>query len=464
MKTDAGISEGKRVGTPHACRQTRRRMLEIGSSSVLGLTLPQFLSASETGTSVGTSALFGRAKSCVVVFLWGGPGQQDLWDPKPDAPSVLRSEFAPISTSVSGIQFTEQLPRLAEQAGRFTVVRSVTHKDFEHGSAAYTALTGHPHPLPGTNTTARPDDFPTYGSVVTKLSPTDRPVPDFVVLGPVMHQGARPPLAGQNAGFLGSGYDAFRIPADPNLDTFQVDGISLPDGVVSERFASRRQLLDSIDHTARDSSVRHVQGLNGLYDRAFGLLGSAKTQAAFQLKSEPATLRDAYGRTPFGQRLLLARRLVEADVPLITLNWSKLNADQWDTHANNYPRLRKMLPPFDQSFAAFLQDMDDRGLLDTTLVVCLGEFGRTPIINEKAGRDHWPDCYSVVLAGAGIPGGRVFGASNRTAAYPVEDDVAPWDISATMFHLLGIDPMTHILNRQGQPIPLARGRVVSRLF
>lgn len=464
MKTATIRNRGNVIDAPPPRRHSRRRALEVGASSALGLTLPQFLAASENGSSAGTSALFGRAKSCVVVFLWGGPGQQDLWDPKPDAPSVLRSEFAPISTRVSGIQVTEQLPRLAEQAGRFTVVRSVTHKDFEHGSAAYTALTGHPHPLPGTNTTARPDDFPTYGSVVTKLSPTANPVPDFVVLGPVMHQGARPPLAGQNAGFLGSGYDAFRIPADPNLDAFQVDGISLPDGVVSERFASRRRLLDSIDLTARDTSVRHVQGLNGLYDRAFGLLGSAKTQAAFQLESESAALREAYGRTPFGQRLLLARRLVEADVPLITLNWSKLNADQWDTHANNYPRLKKMLPPFDQSFAAFLEDMDDRGLLDSTLVVCLGEFGRTPVINEKAGRDHWPDCYSVVLAGAGIPGGQVFGASNRTAAYPVADDVAPWDISATMFHLLGIDPATHIQNRQGQPIPLARGQVISRLF
>lgn len=445
-------------------QQSRRRMLEVGSSAVLGLSLPQFLAASEQSSSTPDSALFGRAKSCVVVFLWGGPGQQDLWDPKPEAPSVLRSEFAPISTSVSGVHVTEQLPRLAQQLERFTIVRSVAHKDFEHGSAAYTALTGHPHPLPGTNTTAQSDDFPTYGSVVTKLTPTKQAVPDFVVLGPVMHQGSRPPLAGQNAGFLGPGYDAFRIPADPASDAFQVDGISMLEGVAGDRFASRRKLLDAIDNTVRHADERQVQGLAGLYERAFGLLGSAKTQAAFNLKSESPALREAYGRTPFGQRLLLARRLVEADVPLITLNWSKLNAQEWDTHAKNYPRLRKMLPPFDQSFAMFLQDLDERGLLDETLVVCLGEFGRTPVINKNAGRDHWPDCYSIVLAGAGIPGGRVFGASNRTAAYPIEDDVAPWDISATMFHLLGLNPATHILNRQGQPIPLARGQVVSRLF
>ena len=445
-------------------RLSRRRLLEVGSSSAFGLTLADVLAASNRPETAGADGLFGRARSCVVIFLWGGPGQQDLWDPKPDAPSVLRGEFAPISTSVPGTYVTEQLPQLAQQASRYTIVRSVTHRDFEHGSAAYSALTGHPHPLPGTNTTAQPDDFPTYGSVVTKLASTSRPVPDFVVLGPVMHQGARPPLAGQNAGFLGSGYDAFRIPDDPGPESFHVDGISLSDGVGPDRFAARRRLLGAIDRTARRTDERQVQGVNGLYDRAFGLLGSAQAQAAFNLTSESASLRDGYGRTRFGQSLLLARRLVEAEVPLITVNWSKLNADEWDTHKQNYPRLRKMLPPFDLSLAAFLEDLDGRGLLDSTLVVCLGEFGRTPKINEAAGRDHWPDCYSLLLAGGGIPGGRVFGASNRSAAYPVRDDVAPWDIAATMYHLMGIDPERHILNRQGQPLPVARGQVISRLF
>ncbi len=197
----------------HRC--TRRRFLEVGSSAAFGLTLPQLLAAAGTRSAGSGDRTFGSARSCVVIFLWGGPGQQDLWDPKPQAPSALRSEFSPIASRVPGIQITDQLPNLARQTERFTIVRSVTHRDFEHGTAAYTALTGHPHPLPGTNTTARPDDFPTYGSVVTKLAPTRNPVPDFVVLGPVMHQGARPPLAGQNAGFLGPGFDAFRIPDDP---------------------------------------------------------------------------------------------------------------------------------------------------------------------------------------------------------------------------------------------------------
>ena len=400
----------------------------------------------------------------MIIFLWGGPGQQDLWDPKPEAPAALRSEFSPISTRVPGIQITDQLPNLAKQTDRFTIVRSVTHRDFEHGTAAYTALTGHPHPLPGTNTTARPDDFPTYGSVVTKLAPTSDPIPEFVVLGPVMHQGARPPLAGQNGGFLGPGFDAFRIPDNPASDSFGVEGITLQDGLSDRRFADRRRLLASIDWKEQTSDNPQVKGMSELYRRAFGLLGSEKVRRAFNLTGESEKLRDDYGRSRFGQTLLLARRLVQARVPLITINWSKLNADQWDTHQNNYPRLRKLLPPFDHGLAAFLQDLEDRRLLDSTLVVCLGEFGRTPKINENGGRDHWPDCYSLLLAGGGIPGGRIYGASNRTASYPVRDAVAPWDIAATIYHLIGIDPSVHIINPEGQPRPVARGQVISGLF
>lgn len=441
-------------------RLCRRKVLEIGALSPFGLSLPQLLASESSQSSIPH---FGRAKSCVVIFLWGGPGQQDLWDPKPEAPSVVRSEFAPISTNVPGVQITEQLPHLAQVADRFTIVRSVTHRDFEHGSAAYTALTGYPHPLPGTNTVARPDDFPTYGSVLTKVAPTREPVPDFVVLGPVMHQGARPPLAGQNAGFLGSGYDAFRIAGDPSSDSFSVSGVELQEQLTGSRFLGRNELLRSIDEH-QPSKGRHAEGLTELYRRAVGLLGSEQTRKAFQVDGESAAVRDAYGRSRFGQSLLLARRLVEARVPLITLNWSKLNADQWDTHKNNYGKLREMLPPFDRSLGAFISDLDERGLLDETLVVCLGEFGRTAKINENAGRDHWPDCYSIVLAGGGIRRGHVHGASNRTATYPVDGDVAPWDIAATMYHLLGVPPTTHLVNRQGQPLPISKGKVIDGLL
>jgi hypothetical protein len=445
-------------------RVTRRRLLEVGSSAAFGVTLPDLLAATEKQMATSGGAGFGQAKSVVVIFLWGGPGQQDLWDPKPEAPSVLRGEFEPISTSVSGTQISEQLPKLAQQAHRYSIVRSVTHRDFEHGSAAYTALTGYPHPLPGTNTTAKPDDFPTYGSIVSRLTPTARPVPDFVVLGPVMHQGSRPPLAGQNAGFLGPGFDALRVPDDPGEKSFRVDGVTLPEGVEQSRLTGRRHLLSAIDSAERAAKHRQLSGFSDLYERAFGLLGSSETRRAFDLADEPQRLRDSYTRTRFGQTLLMARRLVEAHIPLITVNWSKLNADQWDTHSKNYPRLRTMLPPFDQALATFLEDLDTRGLLDSTLVLCLGEFGRTPKINKDAGRDHWPDCYSMLLAGGGVARGQTFGASNRSAAYPIANDVAPWDIAATMFHLKGIDPHTHINNRQGQPLPISRGEVVSGLL
>lgn len=430
----------------------------------LGLCWADLLAAKESSPAAAANpGSFGRAKSCVLIFLWGGPGQQDLWDLKPDAPSTMRSPFAPIATRVPGIQISEQLPHLAQVADRYTIIRSMSHRDFEHGTAAYTALTGHPHPNPGTNTPARPDDFPTYGAVVSRLKPTKRAVPDAVVLGPVMHQGNRPPVAGQNAGFLGPAYEPFRIADDPSAAGFRVEGFSLQDDVSAARFASRRALLGGLESQHRSLGPA-AQGMNDLYQRAFGLLGSASTRQAFELDQESPALRKRYGQDRFGQTMLLARRLVEAGVPMITINWSKQNADQWDTHKNNYPALRKLLPPLDRGLAAFLADLDDRGLLDTTLVVCLGEFGRTPRINKDGGRDHWPDCYSLLVAGAGVARGSVYGASNRLAAYPASDPVAPWDLAATMYHLLGIDPAAHVHDVQGRPFPVAPGRVITGIL
>jgi len=286
-------------------------------------------------------------------------------------------------------------------------------------------------------------------------------VPDAVVLGPVMHQGNRPPIAGQNAGFLGLTYEPFRIADDPGNPDFRVDSLKSPAELPPERLRQRHRLLQAVDRQAgRIEPVRQVSGIDNLYQRAFGLLDSARARDAFQLDSESAALRDRYGRHRFGQTLLLTRRLVEAGVPLVTVNWSKQNRDQWDTHKDNTPRLKNLLPPFDRGLAAFLADLGDRGLLETTLVVCLGEFGRTPWINKEAGRDHWPDCYSVVMAGGGIRSGTVFGASSRHASYPSLYPVGPWDLAATMYHCLGIRPGQHIENRRGQPIPLSVGRVI----
>ncbi len=409
--------------------------------------------------------LFGNATSCIVVFLFGGPGQQDLWDLKPDAPAELRGEYLPISTSVPGIQISDHLPLLSEQMDKCTIVRSVSHTDFEHGSASYTALTGHPHPLPGTNTPARKEDFPTYGAAIARLKPTDRPVPSAAVLGPVMHQGNRPPMAGQNAGFLGEAFEPYRIDGDPSAPDFRVLGLDVAPDLVGRRLDQRFALLESLDGQRPSLlSGRSVDGMSKLKKRAFGLLGSSTSQRAFDLQQEKETTRDRYGRHKFGQTLILARRLVEAEVPLITVNWSKLNADQWDTHKDNYKRLgEKLLPPFDQGMSALLEDLDQRGLLESTMVLCLGEFGRTPKINKDAGRDHWPDCYSVLMAGGGLPRGFVLGTSDRHAAYPLYDPVGPWDIAATMYHLLGVDPHRHVRDRENRPFILSPGRVIEDL-
>jgi hypothetical protein len=451
---------------PHT-RLSRRAWLEVGAIGALGLAWPKLLKARQgRHFSSGRIPGFARAKRCVVIFQFGGPGQQDLWDMKPEAPAEARGEFRPIDTSVPGMAICEHMPHLAKAARHYAIVRSMSHRDFEHGTASYTALTGHPHPNPGTNTPARPDDFPTYGSVVSRLRPSQRGVPDFVVLGPVMHQGNRPPLAGQGPGFLGRSYDPFRIAADPNGADFQVDELAAYEDVPSQRLVARRRLVEDLNGLSRriDAAAMQVADQDRLAARAFELLRSSQGQQAFNLEQERDAVRDRYGRTKFGQTMLLARRLVEADVPLVTVNWSRMNSDQWDTHKQNYPTLRKLVPPFDQGLAAFLSDLAERGLLEDTLVVCLGEFGRTPKMNKDAGRDHWPDCYSLLVAGGGMRSGEVIGASDRLAATPRTDGIAPWDLAATMYHLLGIRPDGHLRDHFGRPLKISSGQVVRELL
>ena len=440
----------------------RRNWISTGALSLLvgGIT-DQPVSVART---VDGLRHFGKAKSCVVVFLFGGQGQQDTYDLKPDAPSEIRGEFSPISTNVVGTQICEHLPAMAQIMDKVTIVRSMSHADFEHGSASYTALTGHPHPLPGTNTPARKEDFPTYGAVVARLKPTQRPVPSAAVLGPVMHQGNRPPMAGQNAGFLGQAFEPFRVDKNPNTQEFAVNELALPGEISGGRLDSRYDLLSRLERRlpAVDRNGE-IQGMSDLKRRAFGLLGSGRSRQAFDMNREPPVLRDTYGRHKFGQTMLLARRLVE--VPLITVNWAKSNREEWDTHAKNYPTMKdKLLPPFDQGMSAFISDLDDRGLLDSTMVIALGEFGRTPRINKDAGRDHWPDVYSILIAGGGVKRGAIDGASDQHAAFPGTDPIGPWDLSATMYHLLGIPSETHVYDRSGRPYSLTPGHVVTDLL
>ena len=449
-------------------RLSRRALFEVGAASALGLSSADLLKAHLVGEDSQPAMIggkFGQAKSCVVIFLFGGPGQQDLWDMKPDAAAEVRGEFQPCDTNVPGTRISEQLPRLSQQADKFTIIRSMRHADFEHGSASFTALTGQPHPKPGTNTPAQPDDFPNLGSVVTLQKTIAEPVPEAVVLGPVMHQGNRPPMAGQNAGFLGRGFDPFRIAEDPSQPDFRVSGLAPKPDISSVRLDQRRSLLGVLNDRARQlGQIRAVESMDRLSQRAFGLLQSSQSQRAFDLSRESERVREEYGRNKFGQTLLLSRRLVEAGVPLVQVNWSRKNNDEWDTHKKNYSKLKELLPKFDQGLAAFLNDLDARGLMETTTVIALGEFGRTPRINKDAGRDHWPDCYSLVVAGGGIVSGQVIGASDAFAAYPATEPIAPWDVAATIFHCLGIRPDTEIHDRLGRPFRISHGKVQHELL
>jgi Protein of unknown function (DUF1501) len=408
---------------------------------------------------------FGRARSCIVLFMFGAPAHQDLWDLKPLAPAEVRGEFQPIPSSVPGLQLGEHIPRLAQRADRYAIVRSVTHPDNTHTVAMHYMLSGIRHVRPATNPQNAPDDFPCFGAVLNHVTSRggrrrknerEGGLPAAVSLNAPANQVSANNhiFPGFFAGFLGNRFDPLFVPQNSN-----VEGLSpLPAVENPERLVARRGLLESFERqTRRLESTAAVRGLAGEYDKAFRALLSPATRQAFELQNEPGDLRRAYGNTPFGQGCLLARRLVERGVSLVTVNWERDDAF-WDTHKNNFVDMKtKLCPNLDQGFAALLDDMQQRGLLDETLIVMLGEFGRTPTINAAAGRDHWAACNSVVLAGAGITGGAVYGASDRLAAYPSADPVTPEDLAATMYHLLGVDPELMLFDPAGRPYPLTTG-------
>jgi hypothetical protein len=443
---------------------TRREWLRAGALITLGLTLPELLSArSETPTRRSPS--YGRAKSCIVVFLFGAPAHQDIWDLKPLAPSDIRGEFQPISTSVAGIQLGEHVPLIARQAHQLALVRSVSHPDDTHTVAMHYMLTGVRHARPRTNPQNAPDDFPTFGAVLQKLRHGRSTLPAGISLNSPANQVSANNhiFPGFFAGFIGNTYDPLFVPQDPSRSDFQPFPVA--EGAASQRLVERRSLLTQIDRQRQALQGRAgVQALDRHSARAFDLVTSPATRQAFDLSAESPRLRQRYGATAFGQGLLLSRRLVEAGVPLVTVNWARDDAF-WDTHSNNFNLLKNsLLPPFDQGFSALLDDLQQRGLLDETLVVCLGEFGRTPRINAQAGRDHWAACNTVVLAGAGIGGGQVHGASDRWAAYPSTAPVSPSDIAATIYHALGIDLHTPLHDPVGRPVPLCTGTPLTGLF
>lgn len=433
----------------------------------MGLGLDGLLAgrAEADSRAVTGSSSFGRAKSCIVLFMFGAPAHQDSWDMKPAAPSEVRSEFSSIPSAVAGISVCEHLPLLARHTGQLAQLRSVTHPDNTHTVAMHYMLTGVRHRRPRTNPQNASDDFPCFGAVVNHVA--DGLAGDGLPQGISLNAPANQVSANNHifpgffGGFLGPGTDPLFISQHPNDKSFS----PFPPVDRPSRLLDRQRLLARLDSQARlvERSSR-VRNLGEYYQQAMTLLTSPRARRAFDLGTEAPALRDRYGQTPFGQGCLLARRLVESGVRLVTVNWERDDA-YWDTHADNFNKHRKsLLPNLDRGFSALLEDMQTRGLLDETLIVWLAEFGRTPKINAKAGRDHWAACNTVLLAGAGIPGGQVYGASDRQAAYPARDPVAPEDLSATIYHLLGIDPRQAVRSPEDRPVPLSTGQVLSRVI
>src|SRR5262245_3835648 len=407
---------------------------------------------------------FGRAKSCILVYLLGGPAHQDTFDLKPGAPVEVRGPFRPVATTVPGIRVCEHLPRLAAQAHRMAVVRSVSYPNHDHPFMIYYTLTGRVSPAPlGENTVLPPSrtDYPHFGSVVAKFKHRDDRVPGYVAIPEVrVRMQAVPVSGGGRAGFLGPAFDPFPVNDDPAA----VTALRRPPEVPAARLDGRAALLAALEgcrNGAKAADEHEAFRRSGVR-----LLRADGGRDPFDLDREPPAVRDRYGRHRFGQSLLLARRLTEAGVSVAAVHFNFMSkCDGWDTHAKNFECLQgELLPLLDQGLSALIDDLADRGRLGETLVVCMGEFGRTPKVNANGGRDHWGHCASVVLAGGGVCSGRLVGASDAIAAYPRELPLDPADIQATVYHCLGLHPEEEMRDQFGRPLPLSVGRVVSQLF
>jgi hypothetical protein len=402
-----------------------------------------------------------------MIYLHGGPAQQETWDPKPGGPSPERGEFGAIATNVPGVWFSELLPRSARLMDKVAVIRSLTHSNANHVQAALPAMTGRHHP-PGTE--SRGDfppsstDFPALGAALDRLRPPDR-LPTWVQVGPTMTRFNGTVLHGQSPGFLGAAHGPLVIDQDLTPDRVVVEAVA-PDRTISTaRQGARRTLLERLDHQRRAlDSAAVVRTFDSYQGRALDLLTAPRVARAFDLAAEPAAIRDAYGRNSVGQSCLLARRLAEAGVPMISVHYCR-RPPGWDTHGRHFPAMKDSLcPTLDLAFAALVTDLDRLGLRDSTLVWVNSEFGRTPRINRGAGRDHWPWAYSLVLAGGGIAGGVCLGATDAIAAYPTRDPHDPSDLVATAYHLLGVPPDTIIHDQLGRPHALIHGRVIGGLL
>jgi len=483
------------LSTAHLSALHRRDWLRTGGAALLGgNVLPGFAPggrwAAATGAEPSPRALgpgFGRAKSVLLVYTSGGQSQLEMWDPKPLAPLQIRGEFGTIPTAVPGTFLGEHLPRVAQLTDRFCIVRSMSHDDLDHGSASYLTLTGQFHPIKSSNPPPRPIDQPVQGAVLNRLRPpTGFPYNAIHVNGPVLVP--ETPAPGQDGGFLGRDFEPLVIGdvTDPELTLpcLETRGdLPLP------RLRHRQTLKQSLDLAAREAEragnaqPRRLADSDMLYRQAFDMLDRAQVREAFDLERERVELRERYGRHRSGQACLLARRLIEAGVPLITVMWNhsirgqdktptQTDAYGWDTHNDIFEALKvHLLPRFDQSFSALLEDLEQRGLLAETLVICLGEFGRAPLVavernfaGNAPGRKHWASVYSLVVAGAGVTPGAIYGASDKTAAQPVSGRATPADLTATIFWALGIDPAGHYRDLVDRPWPISTGQPPTALW
>ncbi len=432
---------------------SRRELLRVGALSALGMTSAEL---ARLRAVAADAAPPGKINSCIFIFLFGGPSHIDLWDMKPDAPAEIRGEFKPISTNVPGIHVCEHLPLLADQMDKLCLLRSMEHRMPVHGPACSEMFTGRPYFGPPLTDQAKSEDWPSLSALAMRYAERRAALPPAVVLPwYIQFAGQDKRIAGQTGGRMGDLTNAFLVQGNPSDNRFAVQGMQLAADMSIERVRARRELRRQLEASlgpALDGEP-NVRTFSNHVEAAFSMLGDVRASDAFRLDKEPAPLRERYGTSKFGQSLLLARRLVEAGVSLVTVNWDDdTRSDKvspfWDTHNHNFASLKtRLTPAFDAGFAALVEDLAARGLLDTTLVVVTGEFGRTPRIGqivqngmtEKTGRDHWPHAFTVLLAGGGVRGGQVYGQTNPIGAFVKDRPVSPADLSATILYHLGID-------------------------
>ena len=464
------------AGFPNTARNPslvipRRTLLQASVFSAAHWAAASNLGASDRASVQTSTELtgFGQAKRCLLFFMWGGPSQIDTFDPKPNAPDSIRGPFKPIATNVPGIDFSENFQMLAQRADKLAVIRSLGHDDPAHLSSGHTILTGHLPPINKSDAIPPSErDTPHIGCLMSKLRPTQSALPSFVTMPWFAYHPAAPggQAPGQHGGWMGRQFDPFLVSGDPSVPGWKVPSLALIEGQSPERLLRRQHLLGMLDEQRQSFDAASRGGrLTSMQQKAFGLLTSDKVGQAFDLERESSETRERYGRNIHGQCALLAKRLLDHGVPFVSVNWHNDGRNFWDTHGNNFERLKNdLIPPADRALNAVLDDLSQSGQLEETLVVWVGEFGRAPVINASAGREHHPYCYSGLMAGGGIVGGRVYGSSDSRAAYPSENPVTPQDFVATMYHALGVSPEAVMYDSLERPHQLISGQAIRDLF